>query len=136
MSGTRGYTAHVPPHQQTMPASLVAESALPHLNHGWAHTTCFELHHGEECCGCFDKGFEWWCQNAVCLPCGFGHMAEIVGKDEGYDCRCCGVCYGIGVSAGLCSCGLPFVPCSFAVRRRMVERYQIQVRCLAEETRC
>ena len=110
-----------------MPAAEVAESSLPHLNHGWSHTTCCEIHHGEDCCGCCDKGFEWFCHNFVCLPCGFGHMAEYVGRDESYDCKTCGLCYCLGVSGGCYGCGLAFVPCAFAVRRRMVERYQIQV---------
>ena len=38
----------------------------------WQHTTCFEVWHGGDCCGCCDRGPCYIVQNALCAPCSFG----------------------------------------------------------------
>jgi len=45
-------------------------SSMP--GNSWQHTTCFEVWHGGDCCGCCDRGPCYIIQNFLCMPCSFG----------------------------------------------------------------
>ena len=111
--------AAVPSPQKKMASPVLVESTA------WAHTTCCEIWHGADCCGCCDRGLCYIIQHLLCLPCSFGRMA-----DKGADCSC-GLCCCCMVAAAPLAAhtGGPILPCAGIVRRRLVKKYNIDETC-------
>jgi Cys-rich protein (TIGR01571 family) len=91
----------------------------------WAHTSCCELHRGDDCCGCIDNGACYIVKHACCLPCSFGTISEKISDGE-YSRLCCGLGITAGFVIGAGLFGGPMLPCAVRVRRRAVEKYGIK----------
>ena len=103
------------------PEALVVQAGTT----SWQHTTCFEMWHGPDCCGCCDRGPCYILQHALCFPCSFGRMAD---KGAGYSCCLCCTCMTAAAPVAH-AFGAPILPCAGMVRRKMVRKYGINETC-------
>lgn len=102
-------------------ASEYGQSAITAQPVSWQHTTCFEIWHGGDCCGCCDRGPCFILQHALCLPCSFGRLSE-KGADCSYGLCCCCMFMAAPVAIHF---GGPILPCAGIVRRKLVKKYHI-----------